>query len=45
MGYGGAEERVLRTDPVSWMNGLAEAGAGYRYVGQGDEEYVRELLR
>jgi len=26
---------------------LVEAGAGarYRYVGQGEEEYVRELLR
>lgn len=40
-------ERILRTDPVSWMNELVEAGAGarYRYVGQGEEEYVRELLR
>jgi dienelactone hydrolase len=42
-----AEGRLLRTDPANWMNQVVEAGAGarYRYVGQADEEFVRELLR
>ncbi len=42
-----AEERVLRTHPANWMNQVVEAGAGarYRYVGQPDEEFVKELLR
>lgn len=42
-----AEERVLRTDPANWMNQVVEAGAAarYRYVGQPDGEFVKELLR
>lgn len=41
------EERVQRTDPVNWMNQVVEgeAGARYRYVGEGDGEFVKELLR